>query len=219
MFLQKRSLPIFLLTFLVMLLSGCQTTYYNAMEKIGYEKRDLLLGQISDARKAQEKAKEQFADALEQFISVTNFDGGELEAQYRKLKGEYEDSESRANDVRDEIKDVERVARDLFKEWEKELDQYSTPDLRRSSEQQLQTTRTRYSQLIKSMKQAEQKIDPVLEAFQDRVLFLKHNLNAQAIASLRSNRADIESDISTLIAEMNKSIAEADKFIASMETK
>ncbi|MEE9493814.1 MAG: DUF2959 domain-containing protein [Gammaproteobacteria bacterium] len=201
------------------LLSGCQTTYYNAMEKFGYEKRDLLLSQIADARGAQEDAKEQYADALEQFIAVTNFEGGELEKQYKKLKSQYEKCEARADDVHDEIKDVERVARDLFREWGKELKEYSTSDLRRSSERQLETTRTRYAQLIDTMKQAEDKIGPVQEAFQDRVLFLKHNLNAKAIASLKGNRAEIESDVTSLIAEMNKSIAEADDFIKSMDNK
>jgi Protein of unknown function (DUF2959) len=202
--------------FLAAFLAGCQSAYYGAMERFGYEKRDLLVDNVQDARKAQEAAKQQFESALEQFIAVTNFEGGDLEKQYRKLKDEYEESEARARDVHKRIGDVEQVAGDLFSEWEKELGQYKSAEMRRTSQRQLQDTRSRYQQLIASMRRAEKRLDPVLAAFHDRVLFLKHNLNARAIASLRTNRAAIESDIGALIADMNKSIAEADRFIKSM---
>jgi len=67
------------------------------------------------------------------------------------------------------------------------------------------------------MKKAETKIEPVLSAFRDQVLFLKHNLNAQAVASLQSEVTTMEADISKLITEMEKSIAEADSFIKTMQ--
>ena len=198
------------------LLAGCQTAYYGAMEKLGYEKRDILVDRVDDAREAQQLAKKQFESALEQFIAVTNFSGEELEQQYNKLKDEFDDSESRANTVRKRIADVERVAQDLFSEWEKELAQYTSPELRRSSQAQLNSTRARYRELIGAMKRAERKLDPVLAAFRDRVLFLKHNLNARAIASLKAERARVQSDITALVADMNRSIAEADRFIKEM---
>lgn len=208
--------PLALGVLATMIVGGCQSAYYGAMEKLGYEKRDILVDNVQDARKAQEAAKQQFESALEQFIAVTNFEGGDLERQYRKLKDEYDESESRAKDVRKRIADVEQVASDLFKEWEKELGQYKSAELRRTSERQLQDTKSRYQQLIASMKRAERKLDPVLGGFRDRVLFLKHNLNARAIASLRTQRAAVEADIGALIADMNRSIAEADRFIKSM---
>lgn len=206
-----------LLPLLVALLLGaCQSVYYDAMEKVGIEKRDILVDRVDGARDAQEQAKEQFGSALEKFIAVTNYSGGDLEAQYRMLKGEYEDSQARAEAVHARIRGVEDVADALFTEWQQELKQYSSAGLRRSSEQQLSATRRSYANLIRAMKAAEKKIDPVLAAFNDRVLFLKHNLNASAIASLRSERREVETDIQALVREMNVSIAEADKFIETM---
>lgn len=197
-------------------LAGCQTAYYGAMEKLGYEKRDLLVDSVEDARGAQEEAKQQFASALDQFVAVTGFEGGDLERQYRRLKDEFDACEARAANVRSEVAAVERVAEDLFAEWNRELDLYKSAELRRTSNRQLQDTRARYRQLIVSMRSAEKKLDPVLAAFRDRVLFLKHNLNARAIASLRGQRAAVEADIGALIADMNQAIAEADRFIAAM---
>ena len=209
--------PRHIATSLLMLsLLGCQSMYYGTMEKFGIEKRDILVDRVDEAREAQQDAKQQFESALDQFLAVTNYQGGELENQYRKLKGEYEDSLDRAEAVRERIGAVEDVAEDLFAEWKAELTQYQSADLRRSSERQLNATRSSYNQLIRAMKRAESKLDPVLGAFNDRVLYLKHNLNAQAIAALKSDRAAIESNINALIRDMNKSIAEADRFISAM---
>jgi len=66
------------------------------------------------------------------------------------------------------------------------------------------------------MKRAEKKIQPVLSAFKDQVLFLKHNLNAKAIASLQSELVSVESNVASLIKEMGTSIAEANAFISAM---
>jgi len=197
-------------------LIGCQKTYYRTMEAFGYQKRDLLVERVEDARDAQEVAKEQFQSALEKFGEVVEFKGGELEEKYKELKAELEKSESRAKEVKKHIGDVENVAEDLFDEWESELSQYSNDNLRRSSEQKLKLTRQRYAHLIGAMKRAEGKISPVLTAFRDQVLFLKHNLNAQAIASLQNELISVEADIESLIKEMEASIAEANSFIKEM---
>jgi hypothetical protein len=209
--------PLWLL--LLLSLGACQTVYYSTMEKFGIEKRDILVKRVDKARDAQQEAKEQFASALDKFIAVTNYDGGDLEKQYNTLKDEYDTSVSRAEDVKSRIDDVKDVADSLFKEWNEELGKYTDQNLRRSSQQQLKRTQASYKKLITAMDQAEKKIHPVLNAFQDRVLFLKHNLNANAIASLRNQKQSIEVDISALIRDMNKSIAEADAFISSMTEK
>jgi len=213
------SLPLCLGTTLLAVLlmfTGCQTAYYKTMEKVGYHKRDLLVSRVETARDVQQEAKEQFQTALERFTEVLGFDGGDLEKKYNQLNKEYEKSESKAEAVRDRIASVEDVAEALFKEWEAELQEYSSDSLRRASQVKLDDTRQRYAQLISAMKRAESKIDPVLTAFRDQVLFLKHNLNAQAIASIQNELVSVESNIATLVREMERSIGEADSFIQAM---
>ena len=205
-----------IIIFCVLLVVGCQSIYYKTMETFGYHKRDLLVSRVQDARDAQEDAKEQFQSALEKFSAVVEFRGGELEEKYKQLNTELEKSESRAKAVRKRISSVQDVAKALFNEWESELSQYTNDELRRASEQKLEQTQQRYTQLIGAMKRAESKIDPVLSAFRDQVLFLKHNLNAQAIASLQDELASVETNIAALIKEMEASIVEADAFIKAM---
>ena len=204
------------LLFLFFLTGGCQTAYYGAMEKLGIHKRDIMVDRVEEARDSQEEAKQQFQSALEQFTTVLNYKGGKLEDKYNTLQAEYDKSEAKAEEVKKRIDAVEDVSEALFDEWEDELDQYTNKSLRRDSEKKLIQTRRQYEQLIKAMRRAEAKIEPVLTAFRDQVLYLKHNLNAQAIASLQNELVAVESDIAVLIKEMEASIKEADSFINTM---
>ena len=197
-------------------LLGCQRAYYAGMEKIGYHKRDLMVSDVEKARDAQQDAKEQFKSALDRFTTVLNVKGGELQAKYDTLNAEYERSEAKAQAVRNRIDSVEDVSQALFAEWEAELKEYSSASLRRDSQTKLTRTRTQYAKLIKAMKRAESKMDPVLGKFKDQVLYLKHNLNAQAIASLKGELGAVESNINLLIKEMETSIQQANAFISSM---
>jgi len=62
--------------------------YYGAMEKFGYEKRDILIDRVKDAQKSQQDAQEEFKTALQRFREVVDVDGGTLEQKYEKLDGE-----------------------------------------------------------------------------------------------------------------------------------
>ncbi len=212
-------IPRIFLTLTLLTLTACSSMYYNALESVGIPKRELMIHRVEKARDTQEETKEQFKSALDQFTAVTNFSGGDLEAVYNKLNDEYQDSVSQAKLVRKRITDIEDVSEALFEEWEEEITQYSSASLKRNSQQQLDSTKRQYKQLIKAMKRAETKLDPVLAVFKDQVLYLKHNLNARAISSLKDELRGIQSDVSTLISAMENSINEANSFISSMENK
>lgn len=195
---------------------GCASSTIAMKERLGYAKREQLVDQVQGARDEQEKAKEQFATTLDELKALSGFDGGDLERTYSRLNRELGRSERAADSVRGRIRNIERVASALFSEWEDELDEYSSESLRAASEAQLRETEERYGGLIGAMKSAESRMEPVLVAFRDQVLFLKHNLNARAIASLDQTVLELEGEVDRLIAEMNASIAEANAFIESM---
>ena len=200
-----------------LLLSGCQSAYYGAMEKVGYHKRDIMVDRVKDAKESQEDAQKEFSSALEEMQALLNHDGGNLEKAYNKAKDEYESAQSAADNVSNRIKKVEDVAEALFDEWQDEIGEISKASLRRNSEAKLKETRRAYEQLIKSMHRAESKMPPILTAMKDNMLYLKHNLNAQAIGAIKGEFASLQTDISGLIKEMNKSINESNKFIESLK--
>lgn len=198
---------------LLLILVGCETAYYNAWEKVGIHKRDILVDRIEDTQEAQEETQEQFKDALAQYRAVVNFEGGDLEKIYNKLNAEYEDSVQAAEAISVHIDSVEDVAEDLFEEWEDELAQIKSRTLREDSARKLHDTRYKYQQMVKSMRKAEKSVHPVLSTLRDQVLYLKHNLNARAISALKGELTTINSDVNRLILEMQKSIDEANLFI------
>ncbi|MFI3138127.1 MAG: DUF2959 domain-containing protein [Methylococcaceae bacterium] len=198
-------------------LVACSSAYYSGLEKVGIPKRDVMVHRVEKARDTQEETKAQFKSALAQFTAVTNFKGGDLEKVYTKLNDEYEASVKQAALVRKRIDDIDSVSNALFTEWAAEIEQYQSVTLKRSSQQKLTATKQHYQQLMAAMNKAEAKISPVLSIFKDQVLYLKHNLNARAIASLKNELGSVQSDVGSLVAAMESSINEANAFIKTVE--
>ena len=202
-----------ILIFTLLLTSACSSIYFDTLDRLGIHKRDLLVSRIESARDSQKEAQKQFKTALQSFKEVIHFNGGDLEKKYEKLKSQLSISESKAADIQNRIASVESVAQALFSEWKGELKSYSNDSLRESSEAELEKTRAKYGELLKAMRKAESRIEPVLQPFRDQVLFLKHNLNARAIGSIGNELASIESDVDSLLEDLQSSINEADSFV------
>ncbi|MGY0219510.1 DUF2959 domain-containing protein [Endozoicomonadaceae bacterium StTr2] len=205
------------LALVALLLTGCESAYYSAMEKVGIHKRDILVDRIEDTQEAQEEAQEQFKSALERFRSVVNFDGGDLEDAYNELNDEYESSTAVAEDVRNRIAEIKDVSEALFDEWEEETRLYKSSALKQDSLRKLKKTRRHYRQMLSTLERSESRMQPVLDAFQDQVLYLKHNLNASAIAALKGEFGNIKADIERLIREMQVSIDQSREFVETLK--
>ncbi len=212
----KHLFAVFVLLVTTLALGACQSAYYAAAEQVGYHKREILVDRVEDARDAQAEAGEQFESAQAHLLSLIDFDGGELQDVYEELADEYEASRDAADEVSARIDAIEDVADALFDEWEDELDQYSNARLRADSERKLKDTQRRYRRLVTVMRRSEERMEPVLAALNDNVLYLKHNLNARAVAALKTEFSNIDRDIDGLIVEMRKAIASSDEFIESL---
>ncbi len=198
-------------------LAGCQTTYYAVWEKLGKEKRHLLRDQVEKSRDDQEKASEEFKDALTRLKEMYGLQGGDLEKMYERLSDDYDSCQERADIVDERIDKVQRIAEDLFIEWRKEIDQIQNASFRSKSAQKLRATQSRFARLEKALKSARKRMTPVLNNLKDYVLYLKHNLNARAIGSLKGEVASIETDVDQLVTDIQHSINEADAFLKEFE--
>ena len=212
----NRLLKASLVALLLGSVTACQSAYYAAWEKVGVEKREILVDRVEDARESQQDAEEQFTSALEEFSALIQFDGGDLEEAYQSLNDQYEASQAAAEDVTNRIDKIESVADALFDEWEAELEEYSNASLKRTSKQTLSETRLKYNKMVRAMRKVESSMEPVLSTLQDNVLFLKHNLNASAIGALQGELSNIERDVKTLLTDMQSAIAQSNSFIADM---
>jgi chromosome segregation ATPase len=199
--------------------AGCTSTGIAVREKVfGIAKREQLVDRVEEARDSQGEAKEQFASALDEFLAITNQQGGDLEKRYKALQKEFDRSKSRAADVSSRIGKVEGVGNSLFSEWESDNAKIGNAALRAQAEQQRAGSRTTFDSMVRVMREAEGKMAPVLAAFQDQVLFLKSNLNAAAISGLQGEASRIQGDVQRLVADMQASIDEANRFIEQMNS-
>lgn len=205
------------LVLVVLTFTSCANLYYDAMEKMGKPKRDIMVDRVEAARDTQNDAKEQFLTTLEQFKEVVNFDGGNLEKEYNKLNTTLDRTEAEAGKVHKRILAIEDVSQALFQEWEEEISLYSSDALRRASKKKLDTTQLKYTELISAMLRAEARLEPALVPLRDQVLFMKHNLNASAIAGLSSELISVETNVDRLVAELESAIEQADEFIMALQ--
>ena len=196
---------------------ACGSVYYGTMEKLGFPKREIMVDRIKEARDSQNEVKKRFLTAMEQFKNVVAVQGGDLEKQYKKLHATLKKSESGAKEVHKRIRSVESVSEALFREWRKEIDLYSGEALRKASQESYDRTKANYQALLAAMKKAESKLEPALVPLRDQVLFMKHNLNARAIAGLSEELVRVETNVDQLVKETESATTEADNFIASLK--
>lgn len=210
---KTRLIAFFLMAAALVFISGCSKVYYSAMEKIGKEKRHILVTDVEKVQKSQSLAQEEFKDALTRIKELYAFEGGNLEIFYENLKGSTEQCDARAVEIEKRINQVEQVSWDLFAEWESEINQINDPKLKAGSKQSLAESKSRYKRMEIAMNKSSQGMYPVLAKLKDYTLYLKHNLNAKAVGSLGGEVVSIEQEVTSLIHEMNLSIKEADNFI------
>ncbi|MDD5268078.1 MAG: DUF2959 domain-containing protein [Methylococcales bacterium] len=188
--------------------------YYSARESIGEHKREIVVYQVEQACVSLQETRGEFEDALERFKNLVCVNESGLEHKYNLLNRQYQFCRLKSEAVSNRIRAIEEVSEALFVEWESEMNEYTNRALRNNSKLQLKAARQNYARLIKAMQRAESKIQPVLAAFKDQVLYLKHNLNARAIAALQHEFIEISIDISQLIQAMEQTIAEASLFVS-----
>lgn len=202
---------------LVLAVSGCSTVKYSALEKVGIHKRDLLVDRVEDARDAQEETRESVVSAYQELSTLIGFDGGDLEDKYKALSRSVERSQDTTDELDDHLKAIDTVSEDLFDEWEAELQLYNSAALRADQQEKLALARQRYATMRGRMQTARDRVDPVMSVLKDNVLFLKHSLNAQALASLRGQETMLQGQVDALIHDMQRAIDEANAFIANMK--
>jgi chromosome segregation ATPase len=201
---------------LLAVLAGCSSVQYSALEKVGIHKRDILVDNVEEARDSQSETREQLVTAYEELTALIGYEGGALEKKYNSLSKEVERSQDLTDELDGHLSDIDRVSKDLFKEWEAELELYNSAALKAEQAKKLSESRRQFRTMRDRMQKARDRVDPVMAVLTDNVLFLKHSLNAQALASLKGQVTVLEGQVDALIQDMQVAIDEADAFIKRM---
>lgn len=209
----------FSIALLFLLLTGCKSFYYDALEHTGIHKRDLLMQRIEKVRDAQTAAQKQFEATLLEYRSVVLFQSGDLNERQAQLEEDYRAAQLRARNVRYHLQGVDSVADDLFSEWKAELKGYRTAELRRAAEADYDRTRQQYQALRDQLNETEARLQPLLDLLGDQMLSLRHSLNARTISRSSDAYTQLEHDMKSLFEEMTRANDQADMFIRRLRDR
>ncbi|MBD64199.1 MAG: hypothetical protein CME62_03275 [Halobacteriovoraceae bacterium] len=196
---------------------GCSSIYYNFWETLGQEKRDLLASNLEKTNSTQKDLADDFKDSLERIRSEYSFEEGKLEKTYDELSLDLEKAKDRSQLLSERIEKTTNVAEDLFEEWEDEADELDNKEYKKKSLSKLKATKKKFYATLTQLQKVEASVKPILKKFEDRVIFIKHNLNAKVVGNLRVEFKNIEKDMNSLIAEINSSTKQANSFIKEIE--
>lgn len=189
---------------------------YKIWELVGKHKRDILRTYVIQTRDDQQAAEDHFKDALSRLKEVYKFQTTPLETVYRDLMKNYRKCLKKAEMIARRIQQIKVIASDLFEEWEQEADWIQNEKLKQKSLVKLDQTRKKLEILTEALEQAEASMEPVLIQFYDQALYLKHNLNAQAVGVLKAEARSVEREIKKLVKQMNTAIKKADAFVEAL---
>ena len=193
---------------------GCRSsTYYNAMDTVGYEKREMLTDRVQEARNSQVEARQQLQTALYTLRRVESVPAGQLPELRDDLDSEVGKTKDKIEDLKDDIASVESIAASLFDEWEEDLVKFDSAELREKSRQDLTATKRGYSEMIGALRDTQQRLETVIMPLEDQVLFLDHAANAGQTPRKSEKLDEVREQISGLIEELDDSIDRTERFI------
>lgn len=216
---KSKSLPIGVLTPVLLLLCSCTTIYYSVWEKLGKEKRDLLVSKLSASREAQGELKEALETTSDRIQKEYPFDGGKAGKAYDMLSADFKSVSARFEEVKRENDNVNAIARDLFREWEREAKGMADAELRSQSLQQLRVSKASFESLSNRMQRSIEKVTPLLKKLDDHRLYRKHMLNAKATRSLEKSLRGLDPEIESLKKDIEQSIRSVSEFESTLKEK
>lgn len=189
-------------------LSGCATS--------GPKQAAKLVSRVEESRRALQVTEVQIRSTLDAANALGQTEGGNLQSDFQRLNSEVELSNEKLDEFRDRVASMNKVGNSFFTDWATGLDKYETEAFRKRSEARLEETRGRYTQVLTTMQQADEKFGPFFARLHDLVLFLSFNLNSTGVTSIKNTVDELRSEAADLYTFIGTAVQEADGFSKSM---
>lgn len=192
------------------LITGCATT--NGAD--GPAKVEGLVGWVERVYVETELAKESAHLALETLktIAASDFDG-EAVAAYEQLMTSIKRSEDQARKVRSNVASMRSAARPVFMQWTEDLEDFSSPEMRRRSLTRLVNTRGQYDAVVVAIEPAQAAFDAFNKSLRDHALFLGHDFNPTAVAEIQDLVKDLAITITDLDTRFDACLVAAQAYV------
>lgn len=196
--------------------TGCRNVYYDAMQAVGVEKREMLVDNTEELRESLHLVKTEFGVAFNRLATIVQPDALAPDQQYEQGQILYDSCQERYDELNNSIGKTEEVANSLFEDWIEETSQQPSESLRAASQQRLDETREAFRSMMRPVRSASDRVPPVLSALEQHVIHLKMNRNAQASETILAELDRSQTDLQALLDQAQVGIDATNTFIHSM---
>lgn len=149
-----------------------------------------------------------------QKVTAPDFEGDAVKA-HDELVDVIESSEDQANDLRKSIEKMQAAAEPVFDQWTKDLEAFSNPEMRQRSQVRLAASRERYDAVVAAVEPVLVEYEAINETLRDHILFLSHDLNPEAMATIQEDVKKVAKEASDLDGVFNSGRAAARAYVES----
>ena len=159
---------------------GCQSeSYMSSIALTGAESRDDLAATVRKCLERQTACVTELTEARRMLLEVQGTSAGAPSATYQALRNQVDVCAKGVDAYRRSIDDVRTRSEQLFTTWTMELEQFSSDQMRASSNQRLEQARSGYALLDEELAAVLEQMSGLLDTHKDYVLFFNHNLAGQ----------------------------------------
>jgi ElaB/YqjD/DUF883 family membrane-anchored ribosome-binding protein len=194
-------------------------TSAGAQSDEGVKQIETLVKASGNTVKAIAETKQQLQKTMDVYNSLMADGAQDLPKLYKDLQKQMEDTQKRREKIKQEAATMSTEAEALFTSWSASAAAIENPDLRKKSEDRLAKTKASYEQIGKAGDKASDLYDPFMKALQDQVTYLGHDLNADALASLKPEAQKINQEADKLMKSIDDTITTANTNIGALNPK
>lgn len=180
------------------------------------EQVDELLRRIERVQAESAVAKESAHSALNELCTLVSpgFKGDAAMA-FAKFVAASDASEEQGETLRDSVEPMRDAADALFRRWTKDMEAFGNSRMRQRSQTRLDETRTSYQSIVGASQAAQIALDAFHDDLRDHATFLRHDLNANSVASLRGDVRQLREQIEGLDMRFDATVAAARAYVES----
>jgi hypothetical protein len=188
----------------------------GAQSDEGVKQAERLVKASGNTVKAIGDTKVQLMKTMDVYNSLFADDAENRRKIYNNIQKEMENTEKRRVKIREEAAKMNAEADTLFKDWANSVAAIESPDLRKRSEERLNATKASYAEIGTVGQKAGDLYGPFMKALQDQITYLGHDLNPEAVASLKPDAAKLNEKADQLIRSIDDTIATSNKNIGAL---
>jgi hypothetical protein len=187
-----------------------------AAQDAGVKQVEALVGASGQTVQAIADTKLQLLKTMDVYNALLADDAKDRKKLYKDLQREMAGTEKRRAEIATRAGAMALEADILFKKWEASTAAIESESLRKRSEERLTKTKASYAEIRASGDKAAGLYTPVMKTLADQVTYLGHDLNPDAVASLKPDADKLNKNVHELVKAIDDTITTTNGRIGSL---